>query len=347
MKTLSFTKQLFYLFTILILLDAYRCQIPVIGGGGGGSQSATPSSGAGNTGGSPADTPAPSSTANPATQPSASASPQPTNPQSSDGIIPTLLPQPTTTNQQPTPTTPSDNRPTNANPPYPTSDQGQTDSSYNPATPTTSSYNDNNSNRPSRSSNSVSRTSGSGNSPSSSDTGDQNNNANVPSNQQGQRPKDNAGSIAGGVVGGFVGIALIAGFATWLNRRGGCARRSRRRNNDDFENQMDNYAMNKPEKGTSDKMSPSSPFQHARRFVPPTTGYVNLQDEDCAYQNHSASSPAMVHEQDLGYQYPYPYQPQAPVFVPQPVSPHPPAGWQQTMKPDTVDGNYKPNEYQH
>ncbi|KAG0175472.1 tRNA methyltransferase 44 [Apophysomyces sp. BC1015] len=42
----------------------------------------------------------------------------------------------------------------------------------------------------------------------------------------------NTGTIAGAVVGGVVGVALIGGALTFLNRRGGCARRSEKRTAD-------------------------------------------------------------------------------------------------------------------
>ncbi|KAF1806020.1 hypothetical protein FB192DRAFT_1348418 [Mucor lusitanicus] len=108
--------------------------------------------------------------------------------------------------------------------------------------------------------------------------------------------------IAGSVVGGLVGIALIAGLLTWMNRRGGCTSRTRRRDvQEDFTNEND-YKMteNAAAAGaigagagamhSTDNLPPPSPFQHARRFVPPTsnpTGYMNLQDEEYGYHQNA------------------------------------------------------------
>jgi hypothetical protein len=109
--------------------------------------------------------------------------------------------------------------------------------------------------------------------------------------------------IAGSVVGGLVGIALIAGLLTWMNRRGGCTSRTRRRDvQEDFSNDND-YKMTENAAGlgaiagggsgamhSSDNLPPPSPFQHARRFVPPTsnpTGYMNLQDEEYGYHQNA------------------------------------------------------------
>lgn len=96
----------------------------------------------------------------------------------------------------------------------------------------------------------------------------------------------------------LVGIALIAGLLTWMNRRGGCTSRTRRRDvQEDFTNEND-YKMteNTVAAGgagamhSTDNLPPPSPFQHARRFVPPTsnpTGYMNLQDEEYGYHQNA------------------------------------------------------------
>ncbi|KAL9537304.1 hypothetical protein MBANPS3_011895 [Mucor bainieri] len=112
--------------------------------------------------------------------------------------------------------------------------------------------------------------------------------------------------IAGSVVGGLVGIALIAGLLTWMNRRGGCTSRTRRRDvQEDFTNENDyNMTENTAAAGaigagagagamhSTDNLPPPSPFQHARRFVPPTsnpTGYMNLQDEEYGYHQNAGA----------------------------------------------------------
>lgn len=95
-----------------------------------------------------------------------------------------------------------------------------------------------------------------------------------------------------------VGVALIAGFITWMNRRGGCTSRTNRRGRanaspQDFVN--DDYAMAEAGTGAAaaggaaahNANDPSSPFQNARRFVPPTSGYMNLTDNDQEYSYHN------------------------------------------------------------
>jgi hypothetical protein len=54
---------------------------------------------------------------------------------------------------------------------------------------------------------------------------------------------------------------------------------------------------------SSDNLPPPSPFQHARRFVPPTsnpTGYMNLNDEEYGY--HQNANVAGYQPQQAGYQ---------------------------------------------
>lgn len=115
-----------------------------------------------------------------------------------------------------------------------------------------------------------------------------------------------------------VGVALIAGLLTCLNRRGGCTSRTRRRNiQQDFEahdneygiKMTDNHAMGAGAAGaagavgagamaamhTTGNQAPSSPFQHARRFVPPTSnpsGYMNLTDEEYGYHQQNTNAAA-------------------------------------------------------
>lgn len=118
-----------------------------------------------------------------------------------------------------------------------------------------------------------------------------------------------------------VGLAFIAGLITWLNRRGGCTSRTRRRDQQDFDSHDNEYDLKTTENhnmGTggaaagaglgmvaaggamqsSDNLPPS-PFQHARRFVPPTSnpnGYMNLTDEEYGYHHNN------VNYQNQGYQ---------------------------------------------
>ncbi|KAI8988782.1 hypothetical protein BDB01DRAFT_848902 [Pilobolus umbonatus] len=58
------------------------------------------------------------------------------------------------------------------------------------------------------------------------------------------KPKDDDDSntplIVGGVVGGVVGVALIGGILAWINRRGGCAKRSTTKTKADYED----YGLN-------------------------------------------------------------------------------------------------------
>ncbi|KAI8375808.1 hypothetical protein BD560DRAFT_391957 [Blakeslea trispora] len=49
------------------------------------------------------------------------------------------------------------------------------------------------------------------------------------------------GVIAGSVVGAIVGVALIGGLIAWINRHGGCASRSNKRNKDGYT--QDDYAI--------------------------------------------------------------------------------------------------------
>lgn len=130
-------------------------------------------------------------------------------------------------------------------------------------------------------------------------------------------------TIAGSVVGGIVGLAFIAGLLTWLNRRGGCTSRTRRRDKQDFDSHDNEYDLKMTDNHnlgavggagvgaglgmagaaggamhSSDNLPPS-PFQHARRFVPPTsnpTGYMNLTDEEYGYHQNNPNY------QQQGYQ---------------------------------------------
>ncbi|KAI8885543.1 hypothetical protein K501DRAFT_284242 [Backusella circina FSU 941] len=108
--------------------------------------------------------------------------------------------------------------------------------------------------------------------------------SNQENNQQQQQQDNNGNSktpiIAGAVVGGLVAIASIVGVFTWFNRQdGGCTTRRHRRGipRDDEAQIADFDSKMMAENNNSNG---GSPFQHARRFVPPTSGYMNLADED-------------------------------------------------------------------
>ncbi|ORZ06058.1 hypothetical protein BCR42DRAFT_427606 [Absidia repens] len=112
----------------------------------------------------------------------------------------------------------------------------------------------------------------------------------------------------------LVGLALIGGLLTWLNRRGGCTSRTKRRNHDTF----DDFAMNMkdPESAnmgaaaaaatagagagaSGNGMSPVSPFQRRMApIAPQTTGYMNLGNDE--FSETSTAVPLM--NQDMaGY----------------------------------------------
>ncbi|KAI9361960.1 hypothetical protein BD770DRAFT_383036 [Pilaira anomala] len=139
--------------------------------------------------------------------------------------------------------------------------------------------------------------------------------------------------IAGSVVGGLVGIALIAGLLTWLNRHGGCTSRTRRRDiQQDFNAHDNEYDLKMTENVTgggvgmvasntgamhsSDNLPPPAPFQ--RRFVPPTsnpTGYMNLTDEEYGYHNgqtngYQQQQQQQQQQQNYGSEYDYQQQQQ-------------------------------------
>ncbi|KAI8062444.1 hypothetical protein BC940DRAFT_322253 [Gongronella butleri] len=277
-------------------------------------------------------------------------------PSSSDSPT-TAAPPPTTTNNPP---------PTSSDNPQPTSsDNGQQPSSSNNVQPSSSNYA-----QPSKSKHSQSygatdsSTASSG--PSASESSSSNNN-----NNSGGGSEPNTGAIAGGVVGGVVGLALIGGLVTWLNRRGGCTSRTQRRHVDTF----DDFAAggddlehnnNNNMAGMAAVGGAASPFQ--RRLVPPTAGnqsgsYMNLEDD------YSSETTGMV-AQTPGTQYsqPYAYPPaassgeyygtdmawqQQQQQLPPMTDPHekhlpydpayPSPAMSQTMKPDAVD-HHKPHE---
>ncbi|ORX52702.1 hypothetical protein DM01DRAFT_323343 [Hesseltinella vesiculosa] len=104
------------------------------------------------------------------------------------------------------------------------------------------------------------------------------------------------GTIAGGVVGAVVGLALLGGFVTWINRRGGCTKRHRYdRDVDMFKEVPDDHSigifppspaplhrhatlnsgsnsdpgMNANMSQIGIDMAPAIPFDYSRRFVTP------------------------------------------------------------------------------
>ncbi|ORX56402.1 hypothetical protein DM01DRAFT_1020019 [Hesseltinella vesiculosa] len=161
----------------------------------------------------------------------------------------------------------------------------------------------------------------------------------------------------------LVGLALIGGLVTWLNRRGGCTSRTKRRhidNFDDFATGGDDLPNENLAGMAAMGASPASPFQ--RRLVPPTGqqqngSYMNLGDEDYGSETSGMVNPA--------YSQPYGYPAHGDYYNQQPAMEMAPA-WQQSqdvvdqqqhmpydpaypspamsqMKPDTVD-HHKPHE---
>ncbi|KAF7723259.1 tRNA methyltransferase 44 [Apophysomyces ossiformis] len=189
---------------------------------GGGSSSG------GSSGGGPVD---PSPSTNPSTQPT---TPQTTNPPPTTTNPPptTTQPPPTTTNPPPTTTNPPSPSATTTTtePPRPTTTTQPPTTTVPPITtttqpstrtnpPTTSSSNTSNSDSSSTpTSRSSSSTSSSTETPTSTPVAPQ--------------QENHVGTIVGAVIGGVVGVALIGGALTFLNRRGGCARRSEKRTAD-------------------------------------------------------------------------------------------------------------------
>ncbi|ORE08004.1 hypothetical protein BCV72DRAFT_261760 [Rhizopus microsporus var. microsporus] len=271
-------------------------------------------------------------------------------PQPTSDTPPQSTPQATTTKDNPTTTNPptSANTPDNTtpnttnNPPTTTANPTTTQDPSPTATTTTADQASTTTTRRTRGSttnnqsttgNTDDPTPTSSNSPTSSTSATSSPGTGEPSNSS-----NKTATIAGSVVGGLVGIAVIAGALTWLNRHGGCASRTRRRganSHDDFGNNTDDMKMSENPAGNSapEHGAPASPFQHARRFVPPNTGYMNLTDEEYGYQqnnypqeyhqehyspnepiyeyNANSSAYQQSHQyQDYGYQQPQQPQPQ-------------------------------------
>jgi hypothetical protein len=102
------------------------------------------------------------------------------------------------------------------------------------------------------------------------------------------------GIIAGSVVGGVVGLALIGGLLAWLNRHGGCASRSKTTKNgftsDDYTIDMtqNDFAPTAAAVGGGavagatlanlNSHEPLSPFDNNRRYVAPAANYENYGD---------------------------------------------------------------------
>ncbi|KAI8052560.1 uncharacterized protein B0P05DRAFT_575546 [Gilbertella persicaria] len=152
--------------------------------------------------------------------------------------------------------------------------------------------------------------------------------------------------IAGSVVGCLVGVAAIGGLLTWMNRRGGCTSRTRRRDRPtDFVGE-EGFKMTENTVDPHSLGSPASPFeQHARRFVPPTSGYMNLNDEEYGYhQTINTASYPQDHQEyytqpDYTAQNYYPSTVTTPTLINTPIVPA--NGNYQSFKPDQIE--QKPN----
>ncbi|CAO3590028.1 unnamed protein product [Absidia cylindrospora] len=167
---------------------------------------------------------------------------------------------------------------------------------------------------------------------------------------------DNVGAIAGGVVGGVVGLALIGGLLAWLNRRGGCTSRTKRRRHDT----IDDFALNTDDSGNNNRVgvddttNSASPFQ--RRMAPMAqNSYLNLGNNNDDYSETTTAVPlsgypkAAIHDSynqqpsDSYYGYTNnqhldPWQ----HYGDSSASPQTPNTYDRRVKPDTVD--YKPHQ---
>ncbi|KAG1468170.1 hypothetical protein G6F56_003995 [Rhizopus delemar] len=116
-----------------------------------------------------------------------------------------------------------------------------------------------------RTSSSSSTENTSANEPTSSSPDNNNNQSSQDQNGEGGGEDHNnkIATIAGSVVGGLVGIAMTAGILTWINRRVGWSGRTRRRGQEDF---------------VKNNQETTDVFQ--RRFVPPNTAYMNLDEAE-------------------------------------------------------------------
>ncbi|KAG0825694.1 hypothetical protein G6F29_010601 [Rhizopus arrhizus] len=250
----------------------------------------------------------------------------------------TDTPVTTTTTNEPTPTTTTPNPTTTTDPATTDSPTTTTDPTDDPTTTRRSTT----TTRSSRSSQPTENNSTTDIYPTPSST-----NTPSPTPEHAQNSNNKTAIIAGSVVGGLVGVAVIAGVLTWLNRHGGCASRTRRRGdrteiNDNFENQ-DSMKMEQT-------TAPASPFQHARRFVPPNTGYMNLTDEEYGYnssyaapaEHYNTSYPTQYHNTTPSYQnYEYQTSNYPPTTPSELTSPTVVAHHSGSLKPDQIE--QKPN----
>ncbi|CAO3621943.1 unnamed protein product [Cunninghamella blakesleeana] len=241
-------------------------------------------------------------------QPTTTNAPPPPPPSSTE-VKPT--PTPTTTpTPTPNPTTPNTPPPsssaqqtTTAAPP-PASSNNPPPSSNNPPSSHTNNHSSNNSS-PSNTDSST------GSNPSSSATNSPNDQDNGKSSSSGG---SSTGTIVGAVVGGVVGLALIGGLLAWLNRRGGCASRSNKRSNNDFEDfglAESDFPHNRSPPMTAAALGTGAALGAGTAAVASTVGSqspnINNNNANTAYYNNGAVPPPADYDSGRHYA---PYQPQ-------------------------------------
>ncbi|KAI9015713.1 hypothetical protein CLU79DRAFT_847858 [Phycomyces nitens] len=111
--------------------------------------------------------------------------------------------------------------------------------------------------------------------------------------------KSNTPAIIGGVVGGVVGLALIGGLITFLNRRGGCTSRSEKPKSDfkDFEMAENDFPQRRAPTGGLQGLAPVT----GSPTVPQLNDQGNFYNDHNGYnQNYSNVQPQGVQD---GYYY--------------------------------------------
>ena len=130
-----------------------------------------------------------------------------------------------------------------------------------------------------------------------------------------------------------VAIALFAGLIACLCRRGGYTQKQRR-DKSEFAAQPEDFSMDMHE--STSPSGGAAPFHQARRFVPPTTGYMNLPDQQ-QQQQYADYNNTQHQYQDQQY-----YDGSGQYYHAQLSQPPPATAWTNPgTKPDAVD--YKPN----
>ncbi|CAO3596759.1 unnamed protein product [Absidia cylindrospora] len=170
------------------------------------------------------------------------------------------------------------------------------------------------------------------------------------------------GTIAGAVLGGIVGLALIGGIVTWCNRKGGCTKRQNGVRDGGLK-QTDLYSIDMhPHSSTSAsiknpastgmmEMTPASPFDHSRRLVagmgPPSGAVPVYTDSHYHHQQEYEPQQYKHNEEIVGDGTGYYYQQDEAKWNHDQQQQHSNYGdyyQPDTYKPDTVDQyNNKPN----